>query len=292
MSVAIKLYKRALLYSQEFLVVIPSFPRTSSLHDLRREIENEELLSNGNYIFVHNAGHACGKEDEKTLTIEDLVNDDANILKDGRQVDVEIKFVDEETEDTSTEENVPEAAGATSDSCETESSTSASWQTFKYPKPWEVKNVKIYSPDEIIKSRGMKSSYCKFWNKRAKELCSQAPNLSKKSICTTMNEEWRLEQERILKEEAEVINKTEATPPNSLKAGTLKTNISAIEEASAKLRSISAKLGNRATPPSSRKDLLAEQARARSRLKRAQETMRKNLKVKKSKINAVVGEKI
>ena len=166
MSVAIKLYKRALPYSQEFLAVIPSFPRTSSLHHLRREIENEELLSNGNYIFVHNAGHACGKEDKKTLTIEDLVNDDANIegkiLKEGRQVDVEIKFVDEETEDTSKEENVLEAAGATSDSCETESSTSASWQTFKYPKPWEVKNVKIYSPDEIIKSRGMKSSYCKF----------------------------------------------------------------------------------------------------------------------------------
>ncbi|KAJ7352822.1 hypothetical protein OS493_033633 [Desmophyllum pertusum] len=294
MSVAIKLYQRTLSESQEdqeFLAVIPSFPKTGCLDDLRRKIEEDELTSNGNYLFVQ-ADHTCGKEDEKTLTIEVLTctTDDINI----RQVDVQIKFVEEETEHTNNDDTVTakedHARHDAMSSSETEPS-GTSWLNFKNPKPWEIKRIKIYTPEEISKARGMKSLYYNFWNKRAKALCSRAPNLSKQSICTKINEGWRYEQERILKEEAEVIHKTEHTPPDSLKAGTLNNNMSSIEEASAKLRAVTAKLGGQKPLHASRKDLLAEQARAKSKLKRAQESMRKNLKIKKSKIDAVVGNK-
>lgn len=291
MSVAIKLYQRPLPDSlQEFLAVIPSFPRSSSLSALRKKIDEEELI-NGSYVFVlHKADHS--KEEETVMT--------ALVHAKEQQVDLEIKFVaiDEDEKETVEEEGQGEDDLQDADDASTsvrgnsrgessEPSTSVSWQIFKSPKPWEVKNIKIYTPEEICKARGVKAAYCKFWNKRVKALCSYA--ISKQSICKKVNDEWRLEQETILKKEAEIIQKAGEPAPAGLKAGTLNNNIYTIAEASTQLKGLTARLQDKNSPPASRKVLLAEQARAKSKLKRAQETMRKNLKVKKSKIDAVVG---
>lgn len=160
---------------------------------------------------------------------------------------------------------------------------------FKQQNSLEVKKIKIYTSEEIGQARGMRASYLKFWNKRAKALCTKAPNLSKKTIYAKINDEWRLEQEQILKREAEVLEKS-VEAPVSLKAGTLTKNMASINEATEEMRETTSKLREKSLSSSQRKELTAFQRRAQTKLKRAQDTMRKNLKVKKSKIDAVMSK--
>ncbi len=72
-----------------------------------------------------------------------------------------------------------------------------------------------------------------------------------------------------------------AEAPVSLKAGTLTKNMEAINEAAEEMRETTSKLREKSLSSSQRKELKAFQRRAQTKLKRAQDTMRKNLKVKK-----------
>ncbi len=298
-SVVIKLFE-TVSQSRVFHAVIPSFPIKASLSDLRREIHEEDLLD-GKYVFV-NDGKVCAKDTEGELTVEASSSHadgaDEN-CEDERPINVvEVKFVNDSEEGKNTSDETPtsdESSEELEDTRKSELSSSrgtkreGAWQMFKLPNSLEVKQIKIYTSEEIGQARGMRASYLKFWNKRAKALCTKAPNLSKKTIYDKINDEWRLEQEQILKREAEVLEKS-AEAPVSLKAGTLTKNMEAINEATEEMRETTSKLRGKSLSSSQRKELTAFQRRAQTKLKRAQDTMRKNLKVKKSKIDAVMSK--
>ena len=279
--------------SQEFLAIIPSFAKTGTISNLRREISNGELLTKEEYVFVNNE-RAYEIKEEDDVTIDEFATD-ANI-KD--VISIEGKFVKEDETATATSDEDEslddlETSRATSTASEPSGSEnsktkSAFWQVFKYQNSWEMKNVKIYSTEEINKARGMRAAYFRFWNQRVKALCSQTPNISKRSLCQQINEEWRSEQHSILQQETEVLKKTTETPPASLKSGTLNANLLRMEEATKELEDTTDKLTNKTLSAKERNDYEAVQRRAKSNLKRAQESMRKNLKVKKCKIDAFV----
>ena len=185
-SVVIKLFE-TVSQSRVFRAVIPSFPINASLSDLRREIDEEELL-HGKFYFV-NDGQMCAKDTEGELTVEALSSHadgaDEN-CGDKRPIQVvEVKFVPEEGKNTSDENPTSdESSEELEDTRESEPSSSrdtkskGAWKMFKQQNSLEIKKIKIYTSEEIGQARGMRASYLKFWNKRAKALCTKAPNLS------------------------------------------------------------------------------------------------------------------
>lgn len=90
----------------------------------------------------------------------------------------------------------------------------------------------------------MGASYLKFWNRRAKALVQRHLTFKEVNL-QKIDEDWRFEQEKILKEEADVLNKIVKTAPPSLKVGTLRKNMSAIDQACHELRNTKSKLQKR-----------------------------------------------
>jgi multidrug resistance efflux pump len=112
------------------------------------------------------------------------------------------------------------------------------------------------------------------------------PNASRKKISSQVDEEWRKEQNNILSAEAKIVEEIGGgKSPEGLKPGTLHKNMKAIDHARSTLEETEAKLANKAISAEEKQRLLANQKRARAQLKRAQESMRKNLNVKKQKID-------
>ena len=86
------------------------------------------------------------------------------------------------------------------------------------PKPWEVKGIKIYSPQQVDTAVGYEKQRREFWNREAKNL-SQSTMLSREQIAKCINEHWRKEKATILQNEleAKLTSGVHQTKPNAKK---------------------------------------------------------------------------
>ncbi|CAB4013741.1 Hypothetical predicted protein [Paramuricea clavata] len=255
------------------VAVIPAFELTRNLEELRNKIDEDELLE-GKFTFT-----GVTYQEEKDTAVEDVVlfDDEHCESSNKKVVKIQVTSAEEcEVNDICT--------GYTAKTPSSSNDEVEKWKSaFRYQSPWEVKRIKIYSDDEVRKARGMRSEYLKFWNKRVKELCRQIPNASRKKITSQVDEEWRKEQNNILSAEASILEKIGGKSPEGLKPGTLHTNMKAIDDARSDLEATEAMLANKDISAVEKQRLIANQKRARSHLKRAQESMRKNLNAKKQK---------
>lgn len=153
-----------------------------------------------------NNDQVCAKDIERALTVEALWSYGADEdCEDKQQMVVEVKFLNDRDESKNTSNKNPmsdESSKESEDMRESEllhsydTKSKGTWQMFKHQNSLKVKKIKICTSEEIAKARGMRASYLKFWNKRAKALCTKTP---KKFVYAKQNEELRFEQEQILK---------------------------------------------------------------------------------------------
>lgn len=274
----LNMYACIKLYTDDSIVaVIPRFELTNRLEDLRKKIDEDDLVEEP-YTFDR-----VSQSGEKETNVEDVAIDDENGggSSDRQVVKVFLKIEEHERAQSTCKDSKEKATdiGEKKPNMDEEKWKAA----FKPQKPWEVKMIKIYSEEEVKRARGMRSTYLKFWNKRVKEICRQTPSASKAKISSQVNNEWRKEQTTILKTEANILDTTGEKSPEGLKPGTLNNNMASINAASNELKEIEERLSEPTISSSEKKRLFANQKRAQSQMKRAQEVMRKNLKAKKHK---------
>lgn len=161
------------------------------------------------------------------------------------------------------------------------------------PSSWEVRGVKIYSLEEVEAAKGMEKKRRVFWNNMAKKLCKETTK-PKQIIGKTINEEWRKEQGNLLLAEQDLLLATE-TETNvlscrKLKPRTIGNNAQRIRNKQEELDKINARIdkAKKQLPGQKRKIELDELERTKkfflSDMKKAQDAMRKNLKVKMSTV--------
>lgn len=299
MSVSVKLFE-----GEEVVGVIPSFQETETLESLRKLIVEEDVIED-EFVFLW-----CGKVSqfqEGVLKVEDIGGE--IMMVGGKKVlrvevgigmgqvesesdgeygggqDMEQKSTERTTRDGEREEQkIKQPQELKRKATEVGGKVLAKEErsfakAFHRQKPWELKQIKLYSEQQVVSSRGMRQEYFKFWNKRVKEFCLENPSYSKQRICAQINEQWRQKQQEILKTEADMKH-------NSKKPGTISNNMQRIEAANQELQALQNELGGAGLSQGKKERLLAEKQRLRSELKKAQETMRKNLKSGKSKKSA------
>ena len=178
------------------------------------------------------------------------------------------------------------------------------------PTTCEFRNLKIYTDAEIKKGRGQEQAYRTFWNEKVKKMAKNR-QISNKEIYKRANDEWRHHRSKVLVKDSidmeEIVKSTytekredeeteDGPQAKKLKAGTVPSNISRVKAASASLESLLAEL-NRKTEelkktfdPILKKEIQTELSQlqmsldsSKSEMRKAQETLRKNLKTKKSR---------
>jgi hypothetical protein len=170
------------------------------------------------------------------------------------------------------------------------------------PTTTEIRSLKIYTDIEIKQGKGQDQAYKIFWNERVRKMAKNR-NISKKEIYKRTNEEWRLHRSKLLvkdhtgKEELVTPNdndmqKAEDRPKaKKMKAATVPSNISRVKIASARIENLQAEVNlktevlKKTVDSIARKDILTALSQlqtcldaASAELRRAQDTLRKNLK--------------
>lgn len=271
------------------VAVIPKFELSKSTEELRNRINDDQLVE-GQFSFVA----VPNKPDENNTKVEDIVSDDEceesceSESSNRRVVIVKLLTTDESNGDNNWPqgETLHGTAGdiAPNVSASRQTPEKNEWKThFHYQFSHQIKGLKMYTDQQIKKARGMRSDYFKFWNERVKELCREMPGASRKKIIRQIEEDWRKKQSAILNTEAAFFEKNHCgKKPDGLKPGTLNKNLQAIQHEQRELLHIEEQLQKKGNSAVVKKRLIANKQRARSQLKRAQETMRKNLNKKKT----------
>lgn len=176
------------------------------------------------------------------------------------------------------------------------------------PTTAEVRNLKMFTATEIENGRGKEPEYRKFWNKKVQDL-SKNRNISNKEIYKRVNESWQLHRCKLLQvetrdvqtksKEIENMRECEATGSHEskMKKTTLTKNVLGVREASEAIKSLAAEVTCLSESLKRSHDALEKNKfqndlkhaktrldASRSELRKAQDTLRKNLGVKKSEL--------
>ena len=195
--------------------------------------------------------------------------------------------------------------------------TSRNVLKLRSPTTTEVRNLKTYTDVEIKQGKGKYQEYKKFWNDRVRKMAKDR-SLSKSKIYKRINEEWRLHrskylvndsadtEELVLQNRKEKVNtSTDAEPKaKKMKATTVPSNITRVKTATSSIESLQAEIKlktedlKQTDDPKTKKDnvKVLSQLQMRlnasmSELRKAQDTLRKNLK-KLSKCNSSENENV
>lgn len=159
-----------------------------------------------------------------------------------------------------------------------------SYPILRSPKPWEVRGIKIYSLSEVESATGYEKTRREHWNKEAKSLCCST-SLSRSEVAQKINESWRKEKRRILEDKLESIRcGKEAGPSKSLKKSTLENNMERIRHIESELSAIEEEISkskNKIESPTNQSTIRRLQSRKSylcSQMKKAEDSMRKNLR--------------
>lgn len=179
------------------------------------------------------------------------------------------------------------------------------------PTTTELRNLKIYTDAEIKKGRGQEPAYRLFWNEKVKQMAKNR-KISNKEIYKRTNDEWRLHRSKLLvkdfKNMEEIVTSTDMEKikeeetkdepqAKKMKAGTVPSNVSRVKAASASLECLLAEINSKTEElektfdSTSRNEIQSELSQlqmrldsSKSEMRKAQDTMRKNLKTKKSEL--------
>ena len=177
------------------------------------------------------------------------------------------------------------------------------------PTTAELRNLKKYTDDEIIKGKGKEQAYRAFWNKKVEELAKNR-SLSKQEIYKRTNEQWRLHGTQLLLKDSEKMKEMEGAANTAdreagvepqkkkMKAVTLPSNISRAKASSAAVASLLADIAakteelKKVSDLTTRKEIqsILQQLRrqldtSKSEMRKAQDALRKNLNIKKSELS-------
>lgn len=260
--------------------VIPAFKRETVLSDLRLDIEED--FDCKDFIFLQD-GMPLDVSQE-ILTNIDSVKEEAfglSIIKISSPPLPESTIVVQTSAMTSQPTEFAEGCQVSSDSF------------LRRPSSWEVRGIKIYSEDEIVRSNGFEKKRREFWNNMAKTLCKETQK-SRAVIAKEINEAWRDYKTSLLLAEEKILSETDTlgtSTKETMKPGTLVKNADRIRHNKNVLDATNVEIedirrSQDKGPQRKRKlEMLEEKKRFyQSDMKKAQDSMRKNLNVKLSDV--------
>lgn len=262
--------------------VLPMYNKESTLAELRLEIEDDFEVKD--FAFEREATELDVCEEISTIvastglqTVDKATGNNffvVTIVE--RSKDVEI-----ESEEKPLKEKTKQNA-----SC---SNTPSSF--LRSPKAWEIRGVKIYTQNEIETAKGMEKKRREFWNQTAKKLCNETKK-SKCNVVKAIEIAWREHQATLLLEENNLLSRIQEdvgrniAVPNQRKCkpGTIQKNANRIRQNKIELDKVNDKIvGTECSSGIGKKRKLNElQDRKKyllAEMKKAQDVMRKNLKV-------------
>lgn len=296
----------------ENIGVLPCFDEQDILTNLRDEICEDFDLSNFSFSFEESL---LDCDQESLLKVESISEKRSDVSEaEGCLVIKIISFAPPSepkqsassllsSESSTTKNNDDSSAPSTSfaSSSTNHAGTRKPWKSFskpatflRSPSSWELRGVKIYSLEEIEVAKGIEKKRRVFWNDMAKKMCKETTK-PKQIIGKTINDEWRKHQANLLLEEQDLLSAaTEAENKGGnipcgrkLKSGTIGKNAQRIRNNQDELAKITAQIDKvkKQEPGQKRKIELNELERTKkfciSDMKKAQDVMRKNLKVAK-----------
>lgn len=298
------------------LAILLQVQEETYLADVRNIIAEEvpDIMPPGKYSFCFR-GETVSKIMEEELTLRQIVeeSDDASL----NVVVLTFDLPSNDNENNQGEDGLKQLSNAQSSSLMSSGSESSMRKTtlpsssllletpkkvlqLRSPTTTEIRNLNIYTENEIKQGRGKDEAYKIFWNERVRKMAKNR-NISKGEIYKRTNEELRLHRSKLLIEEhrnmeqmatSNDVQETEgSTKAKKMKAATVPSNISRMKIASATLESLRGEINlnikdlEKTVDPTTRKDILTAISLLQMRLdasssemRKAQDALRKNLK--------------
>ena len=282
-----------------------------------------DLMPSDTYFFVHQ-GLEVSEAMEYELTIEQIASPISNDLGDdnsslnvillsfGKCYDgINYKHATDNTAVDTTTQSIHRKMVSESSCATPQKEKTIKMLTLKSPTTADLRGLKIYTEDEIKKGKGSQAMYRQFWNKKIKEFAKNRA-LSNDEICKRVNEEWRFHKTTLLVKESKDVdevmsqclksvggNNTQDGPKaKKMKAKTLPSNVSRMNAAVQQAEDLTVQITlknkelQNAVNPASAGEIKSELSRlqasldsTKSEIRKAQDTMRKNLQTKQSEIN-------
>ena len=284
---------------------------TIFLRELRSVISNQvaDIISSNDYRFQHQGVELTrSQENSVSLRTIALTSDDKSFFM------IQLSFCKPGAEGvynhhdhgSCANKTVPKLAEKSAASTsEAELSTTKVLQLRRLTDV-ELRNIKIYSNSDIEKGKGSEKEYRRFWNEKVKQLAKDR-SISKNEIYKQVNESWKLKRCSLLEAEAQSVQELEKIiaekvddwqAPSTMKKATISKNIQRVRgaiESSQSLRETVTSLSqslkrdqnsvNRAEIERNVKKAKTSLASSLSELRKAQDTLRKNLCIKKSQLS-------
>ena len=294
--------------------ILPHFIESKTLRDLRTQLTQDGFVPANNYQFIF-GGVLVFTAQENILSVKAVATQEST-TSDGRNIlRVQTSYIpmnkpneqiavgstkgelgqpkSEPLKAAQSEGHLTESACIGECESRKEPSNEAditpkqrlrSYPILRSPKPWEVRGIKIYSLSEIESATGYEKPRREHWNKEAESLCCST-NLSRSEVVQKINESWRKEKRRILEHKLENISSgKEAGPSKSLKKSTLENNMERIRHIESELSAIEEEISKSKykiespTNQSTIKRLQSRKSYLYSQMKKAEDSMRKNLR--------------
>ena len=266
----------------EAVGVLPAFNEGDTLSNLRDEILDDLGLES--FAYLHQAS-PIELNKESILKVECVA----------KQVGGENDCLSIELTSSSFSEPGDQHPQGDCHSTKLETDTGQTNMFLRRPQSWEIRGIKIYTSQDIEVAKGMEKQRRLFWNDMAKKLCKETKK-SKQDIVQIINEAWRKEQTSLLiGESKDLLNAAEdmQAKESKLKPSTLAKNIQRIRKSQNELEKVNTNIAetqNKRPGEANlkRKHELEELYRAKkyylSEIKKGQDAMRKNLKLKMSEV--------
>ena len=195
----------------EVIGIIPAFDPELSLKNLRREIEDDFELKNFDFQAIE-TDRKIGVQEEEVIKVDSLLQSTSSnevlVINITKHSSTSCPTSESSsTTHASTSESAPLSPGPSTLSTSTRLSVT---NFLRSPTSWQIRGVKIYTTEEIERTKGLEKNRCLFWNTEAKKLCKETKK-SKGNIAKAIDLAWRQHQSSLLLEEEALVSKMEST---------------------------------------------------------------------------------
>ena len=286
------------------------------LSEMRNVISNQvaDIISSNDYRFQHHEVE-LSRSQESSVILRNIAlpsNDKSFWM-------VHVSFCNPGTEyvnhrdRSKTDKTVPKSAASAETSLvsslstsETEVTSTSNVLQLRRLSDVELRNIKIYSNADIKKGKGSEKEYRRFWNEEVRKMAKDT-SIGKKEMYKQVNERWKLKRCSLLEAETKNVQELEKSiaekaddwqAPKTMKKATISKNIERVREATESTQSLRETVGSMSQTLKRNPDLVnrAEVERnvkraktslisSMSELRKAQDTLRKNLGAKKSQLS-------
>ena len=190
--------------------IIPAFDPELALKNLRREIEDDFELKDFDFQAIE-TDRKIGVQEE-VIKVDSLLQSTSSneVLVINITKHLSTSYPTSESSSTthaSTSESAPLSPGPSTLSTSTRLSVT---NFLRSPTSWQIRGVKIYTTEEIERTKGLEKKRRLFWNTEAKKLCKETKK-SKGDIAKAIDLAWRQHQSSLLLEEEALVSKMESS---------------------------------------------------------------------------------